>query len=297
MGMNLHHLAIFQAIADTGGISAAALRLRISQPALSRELKTFESRLGVQLFERHARGMRLTAPGKVLHAHATRLFSIADSASAAMQDFADARAGQIHLGASNTIGTYVLPHCIARFRAAFPGIGICIFVGNTRQVAEGVADLRFDAGLVEGRVHVEGLDVNRFRRDRLVPVVAAGHPLARRKRPATRHIAGLPLLMREPGSGTRELIIDMLKRLHIAPGEFIELGNAEALKQAAIHGAGIAWLPRISVTGALQDGSLVQLPIPAIELERDFCFVHRSRAYQPPALKAFLDMVAGQGAG
>ncbi len=289
--MNLHHLAIFHAIAETGSISAAAIRVRVSQPALSRELKDFEGRLGVVLFERLPRGMRLTEPGKVLHAYSARLFAVADSAQAAMRDFADARAGQLSMGASNTIGTYVLPRFVAQFRTLFPQVGISLFVGNTGQVAQGVADLRFTVGFVEGPVRVEGVIAEEFSRDELIPVVGAQHPLAGRRRANPADINGLPLLMREPGSGTRELIGELLQQRDVRTGNIVEFGNTEALKQAAIHGGGIAWLPSISVVRDLQDGSLVRLPVRALGLQRPLSILHREGAYQVPAVEAFLQRV------
>jgi len=289
--MNLHHLAIFHAIAETGSISAAAIRVRVSQPALSRELKNFEGRLGVVLFERLPRGMRLTEPGKVLHAYSARLFAVADSAQAAMRDFADARAGQLSMGASNTIGTYVLPRFVAQFRTLFPQVGISLFVGNTGQVAQGVADLRFTVGFVEGPVRVEGVIAEEFSRDELIPVVGAQHPLAGRRRANPADINGLPLLMREPGSGTRELIGELLQQLDVRTGNIVEFGNTEALKQAAIHGGGIAWLPSISVVRDLQDGSLVRLPVRALGLQRPLSILRREGAYQVPAVEAFLQRV------
>jgi len=289
--MNLHHLAIFHAIAETGSISAAAIRVRVSQPALSRELKDFEARLGVVLFERLPRGMRLTEPGKVLHAYSVRLFAVADSAQAAMRDFADARAGQLSMGASNTIGTYVLPRFVAQFRTLFPQVGISLFVGNTEQVAQGVADLRFTVGFVEGPVRVEGVVAEEFSRDELIPVVGAQHPLAGRRRANPSDINGLPLLMRKPGSGTRELIGEMLQQLDVETGSIVEFGNTEALKQAAIHGGGIAWLPSISVARDLQDRSLVRLPVRALGLQRPLSILRREGAYQVPAVEAFLQKV------
>lgn len=289
--MNLHHLAIFHAIAETGSISAAAIRVRVSQPALSRELKDFEGRLGVVLFERLPRGMRLTEPGKVLHAYSARLFAVADSAQAAMRDFADARAGQLSMGASNTIGTYVLPRFVAQFRTLFPQVGISLFVGNTEQVAQGVADLRFTVGFVEGPVRVEGVVAEEFSRDELIPVVGTQHPLAGRRRANPADINGLPLLMREPGSGTRELIGELLQQLDVQTGSIVEFGNTEALKQAAIHGGGIAWLPSISVVRDLQDGSLVRLPVRALGLQRPLSILRREGAYQVPAVEAFLQRV------
>lgn len=286
--MNLHHLAVFNAIAETGSISAAAQRLYISQPALSRELKDFEARLGVTLFERLPRGMRMTHAGEVLREYAIRLFDISRTAEAAMREIADARMGLLSIAASNTIGTYVLPQRLAIFRRINPGVRITMFVGNTEQVSQGVADMRFTLGFIEGPLHVSGLVAEQFQKDELVPVVAADDELLRKKRLSATDINGLPLLMREKGSGTRELIAETLEANDVKQGNVMEFGNTEALKQAAMHGGGIAWLPRISITHELDQGTLQVLPIKRLMIQRPLSVIRRANAHTGPTSEAFL---------
>lgn len=286
--MNLHHLAIFHAIAETGSISAAAQHMHISQPAISRELKDFEARLGVVLFERLPRGMRLTYAGEVLRDYAQRLFEISRTAEAAIREIASARMGLLSIAASNTIGTYVLPKPLAIFRRANPGVRITMFVGNTEQVSQGVADLRFNLGFIEGPLHVNGLVAKQFRKDELVPVVAEGDELLARKRLSATDISDHPLLMRERGSGTRELIEDTLAAHEVKLGNVMEFGNTEALKQAALHGGGIAWLPRISVGKELDEGALRVLPIPKFTIQRPLSVIRRANAHIGPTGEAFL---------
>ena len=288
MHMNLHHLAIFDAIAETGSISAAAQKLHISQPALSREIRDFESRLGVALFERLPRGMRMTHAGEVLHEYAVRLFDISRSAQAAMREIADARMGHLSIGASNTNGTYVLPQRLAIFRRANPDVRITMFIGNTEQISQGVADMRFTLGFIEGPLHVDGLVAEPFQQDDLVPVVAASHELLGRKRLAAADLSGQPLLMREPGSGTRELITETLDAHRVRQGSMMEFGNTEALKQAAMHGGGIAWLPRISIVNELNEGTLKMLPIESLLIQRTLSIIRRVNANLSPTSEAFL---------
>ncbi|MGH8145070.1 MAG: LysR family transcriptional regulator [Rhodanobacteraceae bacterium] len=287
--MNHHHLAVFSAIAETGSISAAAQRLHISQPALSRELKDFEARMGVTLFERLPRGMRMTHAGEVLREYATRLFDISRTAEAAMREIAEARMGRLSIGASNTIGTYVLPRRLAIFRRLNPGVRITMFVGNTQQVSQGVADMRFALGFIEGPLHVNHLVAEKFQKDELVPVVAAGDELVRRKRLVATDINGLPLLMREKGSGTRELIAGTLDANEVQQGNVMEFGNTEALKQAAMHGGGIAWLPRISMQNELDEGTLHVLPIKRLMIQRPLSVIRRANGYVGPSGEAFLE--------
>jgi DNA-binding transcriptional LysR family regulator len=294
--MNLHHLAIFHSIAETGSISACAERMHISQPAISRQLKEFEQRIGVVLFDRLPRGMRLTQPGEVLRDYAARLFEIARTAEAAVKELSDGRQGQFSIGASNTIGTYILPSLLTRFRRSHPSVGISMFVGNTEQVSQGVADLRFVLGFIEGPLHIPGLRTDRFSEDEIVPVTSADHPLTSRKRLVAADFSGQPLLMREPGSGTRELVERRLHRHRVRPGCIVEFGNTEAIKQAAVHGGGIAWLPRVCMPRELADGELVRLPVKSLTIRRPLSIIRRPDSHTTAAAQAFLELVNVHGA-
>jgi DNA-binding transcriptional LysR family regulator len=289
--MNLHHLAIFATVAATGSLTASARKLHVSQPALSRELKAFEQRLGVTLFERHAKGMRLTQAGEVLNRYAVRLFELERTAEAAMQEIAGALRGRLTLGASNTIGTYVLPPLLATFRRQRPRVEISLFVGNTEQVSQGVDDMRFMLGFIEGPLHLQGLRSTVFQHDEIMPVAAPDHPLFARKALKPEDLSGEPLLMREHGSGTRELIAAALQRQNITPGETMEFGNTEALKRAAVHGGGIAWLPRICMLNELADGSLRTLPVRELTITRPLMMVERESAQMEPAAAAFVHLL------
>jgi len=289
--MNLHHLAIFATVAATGSLTASARKLHVSQPALSRELKAFELRLGVTLFERHAKGMRLTQAGEALNRYAVRLFELERTAEAAMQEIAGALRGRLTLGASNTIGTYVLPPLLATFRRQRPRVEISLFVGNTEQVSQGVDDMRFMLGFIEGPLHLQGLRSTVFQHDEIMPVAAPDHPLFARKALKPEDLSGEPLLMREHGSGTRELIAAALQRQNITPGETMEFGNTEALKRAAVHGGGIAWLPRICMLNELADGSLRTLPVRELTITRSLMMVERESAQMEPAAAAFVHLL------
>ena len=289
--MNLHHLAIFATVAANGSLTASARKLHVSQPALSRELKAFEQRLGVTLFERHAKGMRLTQAGEVLNRYAVRLFELERTAEAAMQEIAGALRGRLTLGASNTIGTYVLPPLLATFRRQRPHVEISLFVGNTEQVSQGVDDMRFMLGFIEGPLHLQGLRSTVFQHDEIMPVAAPDHPLFARKALKPEDLSGEPLLMREHGSGTRELIAAALQRQNITPGETMEFGNTEALKRAAVHGGGIAWLPRICMLNELADGSLRTLPVRELTITRPLMMVERESAQMEPAAAAFVHLL------
>ena len=227
--------------------------------------------------------MRLTEPGRLLADYAERLFALEAEAGAAMEAAASARRGRFAIGASNTVGTYVLPAILAAFRRDQPAVDIALHVDNTRHVAEGVIDMRYLIGFVEGPLHVDGLTAKAFRTDVIVPVLSAG--LARE----TRDRNTLPLLLREPGSGTRELIDGRIATTPMAEAPVMEFSNTEALKQAAIHGGGVAWLPRIAVVDELERGVLVVFGTDALQITRELRLVTRRDAYLPPAAEAFIE--------
>ena len=132
----------------------------------------------------------------------------------------------------------------AAFRNQYPKIAVSVFVGNNEQVAQGVSDLRFTYGFIEGPLHVAKLRVERLMHDEVLPVAASRHAVVKQKRLDLRSLDTLPLLMREEGSGILELVSATLKAFNVSPINVMQLSNTEALKRAALQGGGIAWLPR-----------------------------------------------------
>lgn len=290
--MNLHHLAVFHAIAKAGSVAAAAQELHISQPAISRELKTLENRLGVTLFDRMPRGMRLTEAGKVLDGYAVRIFALERAAETALADISGLSGGSLMLGASNTIGTYLLPVWLAAFRKLHPLVSLGIDIVNTETVARGIAEFRYELGFVEGPVAGTGFSVTVLREDRIVAVVAPDHHWAGSKRISPRALADTPSLMRESGSGTRDIVEQAFAQRGLQLQQLMEIGNSEAVKRAAIAGAGVAWLSELSVSDALQAGQLVVLNTPGLALRRTLHSLRlRDRALSP-STQAFVELIS-----
>jgi DNA-binding transcriptional LysR family regulator len=268
--MNLRHLAVFYGVAQAGSVNAAALRLRTSQPAVSRELRTLEQRLGVVLFDRLPRGMRLTEAGAVLLDYAERIFGLETAAERAIRELADLESGQLALGASNTIGTYLLPAFVASFHIRHPKVSLDLEVSNTQEIVKGVLDSRFALGFVEGRIRDEAIEAREFRRDRIVAVAAPQHLLAKARSVSVRSLAESPSLLREPGSGTREIVERAFARHRLTLRCGVRINSAEALKRAAMEGGGVGWISELCVVEELRSGRLVELKTPHLALERPF---------------------------
>src|ERR1700738_219896 len=173
--MNLRHLSVFHGIAKAGIANAAARHLHTSQPAVSRELRTLEERLGVLLFDRLPRGMRLTEAGKVLLDYAARIFGLDEAAERAIRELSDLEGGELAIGASNTIGTYLLPAFVTSFHVSYPKVSLNLEIGNTLEIVKGVRDSRFALGFIEGRIRDESMEARELRRARIGAVVGPQH--------------------------------------------------------------------------------------------------------------------------
>jgi DNA-binding transcriptional LysR family regulator len=266
--MNLRHLSVFHGVAKAGTVNAAARLLHTSQPAVSRELRTLEERLGVPLFDRLPRGMRLTEAGQVLLSYAERIFGLEDAAARALRELADLEGGHLAIGASNTLGTYLLPPFVADFHTRYPKVSLELEVGNTEEIVKGVLDSRFALGFMEGRVRDEAIEAKEFRRDRIVAVVAPEHCLAKAGALTVRSLAEAPSILREPGSGTREIVERAFTRHRLGLRCGLQISSSEALKRAAMEGGGVGWISELCVVEELRSGRLVALKTPRLPLER-----------------------------
>src|SRR5215831_9216741 len=182
MTMNLNHLAIFHAVAQAGSMTLGAERLDISQPAVSKQVQQLERALGVHLFDRIGRRVYLSQAGEILADYARRLFALAHEAETAMADVRAVGRGRLVIGASTTIGTYLLPGVVAAFWRRHPRVEVLVEIDNTEQVHRRLAGLELDVGLTEGFVEDEELVAEVFHRDELVVIARPDHPLAAKPR-------------------------------------------------------------------------------------------------------------------
>lgn len=287
-------LEVFSAIAAAGSVRAAADQLGLSQPAASMALAELERLLGAPLFDRHQRRLHLNPQGRDLLPRARevveRLRELADSVAGS------APRGALAVGASNTIGNYLVGDLLGGFVAAHPAVKLSLRVANTAEIVSGVLDFSLDVGCIEGPLAHADIERLAWREDELKVCVRADHPLARRRRLRVEDLLGQRWILRESGSATRSIFEDasrdVLGPLDIA----LELGQSEAIKQAVIAGLGVACLPGVAVAEAVAAGKLVALRVPFLALRRTLALVvHRAR-YRSATLHAFLDR-CGAGAG
>ncbi|WP_028079237.1 LysR family transcriptional regulator [Solimonas soli] len=289
--MNLNHLAIFQAVANRNSVSGGAELLHISQSAVSRQLAEFERALGVHLFQRLPRGMRLTEAGRVLLGYANRLFAIEAEAEQALRDLHQVARGRIAIGASRTIGAYVLPQVLAAYRQDYPAVELSLQVENTQAIEDQLIAGEIDIGFAEGIVRSDLLDYRVFAQDELVVIASPRHPAARRAPLSLADLAELPLLLHETGSGTRAVTERALGAKGITVRPAMTLASTEAIKHTVATGAGIAILSALAVRTELKARTLRVVPVRGLRIERPLYRVQLKKTWPSPALEAFVPYV------
>ena len=255
-------------------------------------LAELERRLGQPLFDRVGKRLVLNANGARL---LPRAIALLDHAAEIESAFADELAAPLRLAASLTIGNHLLPPIIARWRAEHSAAYVQLRIGNTRDVAEAVLHFDVDAGFVEGSVQHEDLRLQTWMRDHMVICASPSHPLAG-KRASAAALAAADWIVREPGSGTRETVDQLLLKEIGWPRPAMELGSSEAVRLAVMAGAGVSCLSRHTVADALAAGSLVELKCALKAPTRDLSIVtHRDRRLSPGVQRFLSFCSAGSG--
>lgn len=289
MALNLHFVRVFTAVAEAQSFSKAAEQLYMSQPAVSQAVRELEGQVGLVLLDRTARPIAPTEAGAVLLAHARRLFADERAAERALDQLRGLGAGSLAIGASSTIGIYLLPPVIAGFHRRYPAVKLLLDIGNTQQIVERLRTATIDIAFVEGPVEGDDLVITPWREDELVVVAPPEHPLAQQGPVALGLLLAEPFVLRESGSGTREVIELALRSRGLTLTVSLELGSTEAIKRAVVAGMGLAIVSLAAVATELRAGQLVRLEIPELSLDRQLTRLNVVGRPLSPALKTFLD--------
>ncbi|WP_405460827.1 LysR family transcriptional regulator [Streptomyces sp. NBC_00101] len=266
---DLGALELLLSVARHGSLGRAAKELGISQPAASGRVRTMERQLGVALLDRSPRGSTLTDAGALVTDWARRIVEAAESFDAGAQALRDRRDSRLRVAASMTIAEYLLPGWLIALRAERPGTAVSLLAGNSEQVARRLLLGEADLGFVEGLTTPDGLDGTVVAHDRLVVVVAPVHAWARRRTPLTpRELAATPLILRERGSGTRQVLHAALAAHGGLAEPLLELSSTTAVKGAAESGAGPCVLSELALGEELSARRLVPVHLAGVRLRR-----------------------------
>ncbi|QHC26850.1 LysR family transcriptional regulator [Streptomyces sp. GS7] len=267
---DLGAMELLLAVARLGSLGRAAQAQGITQPAASSRIRSMERQLGVALVERSPRGSRLTDAGVLVTDWARQVVEAAEAFDAGAQALRGRRDSRLRVAASMTIAEYLLPGWLIALRAQRPGTAVSLLAGNSTAVAERLLAGEADLGFVEGLDVPAGLEGAVIGHDRLIVVAAPSHPWTRRRSGLTAaELAATPLILRERGSGTRQVLDAALARLGGLAAPLLELSSTTAVKSAVVSEAAPSVLSELAVREELTARRLVEIPVRDLRLGRD----------------------------
>lgn len=274
--MNDFRLKVFRSVARNLSFTKAARELFVSQPAITKHVQELEAAYGVRLFERQGSRIVLTDAGQLLLEHCERILDDYRRLEFDMNLLRDRCAGELRLGASTTIAQYVLPPVLARFTHRFPQVSLSLLNGNSREVEDALLAKRIDLGLVEGIHRRQGLKYAPFLQDELVAVVSTRSRLKVPEEIAPHDLLHFPLVLREQGSGTLDVIGQALAGQGIRLPDLhvlMHLGSTESIKLFLAHADCLGIVSVRSISHELAEGRLRVVEVEGMPMRRDFCFV------------------------
>jgi DNA-binding transcriptional LysR family regulator len=291
--VNLHRLSILLAVVDSGGFSAAAHKLEMSQPSVSSQVRRLERSLATRLIDRSGPQIRPTAEGEVMAEYARQVLRLTEQTLAAVHKVGQAQAGRLRVGGTTTPGTYQLPWLLARFRERHPDVECDLVVGEHAPIIKQVLGGDLGLAILSGRPEAPQLRVQTIVEERLLLVASPRHALARRGAavgvPAA-ELAGDRFLLREPGSQTRELQEAALTGwgLDIAT---VGMRGTETIKQSVAAGLGISLVSENAVGAEVRQGRLAVIPVEPAPPTQPVVVAYRHNRMLTPAERAFLELV------
>jgi DNA-binding transcriptional LysR family regulator len=292
--MNLHHLRLFTAVVNQGGFTKAAASLHLSQPAISKSLNELERQLNLTLLERSGRSIRLTDAGQALYARARELFGVEWIAEQELREIRGLKRGVLRIAASTTIATYMLPPYLGRFHLRHPGIRIRATSANTRAVLRMLLESRADIALVEGPVSHPQVEVQPWLDDELVVISHPQHRLLSRKDVDVGMLVREQFIVREPGSGTRDVSARALALHGVRLTNTMRVGGTESIKQAVAAGLGLAIVSRAAAADQLALGKIAVLSVNGLVIRRTLAQI-KLRGRVPTASARELELLLAQG--
>lgn len=281
MRYSLKQLAVFEAVADCGSVSAAADKLALTQSATSMSLAQLEKMLGRPLFERQGKQMALTHWGMWLRPKAKKLLQDAQQIEMGFYD-QHLLSGEIRLGASQTPAEHLVPDLISIIDGDFPEIRIELGVKSTQGVIEGILDYKYDLGIIEGRCDDNRIHQEVWCRDHLTVVASAHHPFAKRDFVSLAQLEQAKWVLREHGSGTRKTFDSSIHKLIADLDVWREYEHVPVLRSLVANGSYLTCLPYLDVERYIQSGQLVALNVPELNMERTLSFVWRADMSENP---------------
>jgi DNA-binding transcriptional LysR family regulator len=286
--MNLKHLETFVKIIDLKSFTKASEELYLTQPTVSKQIVDLERLLKIRLIDRTKRSVELTKAGEILYRYARELLALQKEAIEAVTAHRGLKSGVLRIGASSIPGVYVLPHVLKLYRQQFEGVEISLAISDTTQTIAGVLDSTLDVGFVGAKEDSGKAVYKSFLNDMIVLIAPAAFPEV----VSVEELKSFPLVVREPGSGTRRCFETALKKKDVALVSFkivAELGDVEAVKEAVKGGMGYSYMSNRAIKEEVTAGQLRILSVDGFPpVKRTFYVVTKKGRSMSPQVEALL---------
>lgn len=286
--MNERQLKIFYEVATRLSMTDAANSLFMTQPAVSQTIKDLETEYGVSFFDRIGKKLYLTHDGDIFLSYARRILNLCDECSKEIMSSKDLKTGQLRIGASTTIGIYILTDIIGKYTKENKGIDVSITIENTNNIVNLILENKIDFAYVEGPVHSDEIIVEDFCDDELVVITSVEHPFAKQKSIDIKSLEKEKIIMREKGSGTREVFESLLMSNNITIGKSLELGNTEAIKKAVEAGLGISCISSRAVQREAEYGKFAIIKLNDVKILRKLSVIYHEDKNLSELFKSFM---------
>ncbi|MDO6435315.1 LysR family transcriptional regulator [Flavitalea sp. BT771] len=268
-------LQVFHTVASRLNFTKAAKELFITQPAVTRHIHELEQHFKVKLFERNGTRIRLAPAGKLLLQHTEDLFALYRKMEFDMSSLNQEQNGRLNLGGSMTAAPYVIPPILSEFHKRYEKVKVSLITGNTQQMEDALERKEIDLAVVEGHSRNASIRYTEFMKDRIVLVSNPSHPLAKRQGIRPEELLRIPLLLREPGSGTLEVLAHALKGVGIKLSQLqkeMQLDSTEVIKSYLLRAPCMAFLSVHAVLKELQNKECSIVEVKGLNIERNFYF-------------------------
>lgn len=287
--MTIRHIKIFLSVFQNGcSATKAAESLHMTQPAVSLAIHELEQYYGVILFDRIERRLKITEAGLRFQTYAAHISALFDDMERGMRDW-DAF-GLLRVGASITIGSQLLPHYVKTYCNLYPGTEVKVWIAPSEQLEKKIIDNELDFALIEGVPHTDVLISEEYMEDRLVVIGPADEAFPKKKKMTIGEFQQQKFLLRERGSGTREVFDRVIESAGFSVSPVWEAMSTTALVNAVINGLGIAVLPRRMAAEPLERGMVAEIQVEGLDFFRKFRIIYHKDKYLTSAAKAFIEL-------
>ena len=293
--INLNQLRAFYQVAKCQNVSVAAKHLFVSQPAVTAQIKLFEDTCGLKLFKKKGRSLHLTDEGKMLYSYARKIFEYEKKIEDAVEQMKELKKGSLKLGSARTYARYFMPFLLTGFRDAYPQIKIHFAEGSSREMINSLIDLKNEVVIIAKADDNPDIAFIPFSREELVLILPPNHRLANKGSISFEQLSEEPIIMKDPGSGTRRLVDELFAQNNCTPNVLIEASDAEIIKLMVQHGEGVSFLVREAVALELQGGKLTTVKLKDQDIFLDVSIAYLMNQPLSPPAQAFLKSLENLG--